>query len=407
MAFHLSDQQVTLISKIEFILFQRHVCPLLCHSEFDTTLESESDEQTSEESKADSPSDGRENKSELSFFPDEDKEQYTFFQKALTAVQNWFTLFGWSKGPNPISIPYSLRRDVCKAQRSSSRENVFKQNLGKDTKTVYGMLFHLSGQLLPGFTLSWSLPLDPVEQILQLHWQHSMFLDFLKRQGACLPHVMPEFLLEPGDYKRWIEVQTRNEHLFILEDSVFETISKRAWTDVLLQVYKVFVLPRVSLRKTTDPFNLENVLNMPRIKSEPLSSNIYSPYERIILTWLNKHYEKNRKIVWKDGQKVPPMRWIVNFDRDLLDGLVLAAQLAAYCPYLIATHFVRMYTNAKTPAQFLHNCLILVNAIINGVFLCIFFFLFAILSSKALRFEEHPIESKIGWWITVICWKCT
>ncbi|NWZ28979.1 CFA47 protein, partial [Asarcornis scutulata] len=304
-----------------------------------------------------------------------------FFQKALTAVQNWFTLFGWSKGPNPISIPYSLRRNVCKAQRSSSQENVFKQNLSKDTKTVYGMLFHLSGQLLPGFTLSWSLPLDPVEQILQLHWQHSTFLDFLKSQGACLPHVMPEFLLEPGDYKRWIEVQTRlkvvlkkgdgknsdvfsNEHLFILEDSVFETISKQAWTDVLLQVYKVFVLPRVSLLKTTDPFSLENVLNMPRIKSEPLYSNIYSPYERIILTWLNKHYEKNRKIVWKDGQKgeVPPMRWIVNFDRDLLDGLVLAAQLAAYCPYLIATHFVRMYTNAKTPAQFLHNCLILVNA---------------------------------------------
>lgn len=30
-----------------------------------------------------------------------------------------------------------------------------------------------------------------------------------------------------------------NEHLFILEDSIFETISKRAWTDVLLQVYKV------------------------------------------------------------------------------------------------------------------------------------------------------------------------
>ncbi|XP_035189456.1 cilia- and flagella-associated protein 47 [Oxyura jamaicensis] len=409
LAFHLSDQQVTLISNSkdyssgEVVLHPRYTPQSLPHStssssfgaitestyeysqsEFDTTLESESDEQTSEESEADSPSDGRENKSELSFFPDEDKEEYIFFQKALTAVQSWFTLFGWSKGPNPISIPYSLRRDVCKAQRSSSQENVFKQNLGKDTKTVYDMLFHLSGQLLPGITLSRSLPLDPVEQILQLHWQHSTFLTFLKSQGACLPHVMPEFLLEPDDYKKWIKVQTllkdhmtelkkgdeknsdvfSNEHLLILEDSVFETISKRAWTDVLLQVYKVFVLPRVSSHKTTDPFNLENVLNMPRIKSEPLSSNIYSPYERIILTWLNKQYEKNRKIVWKDGQKgeVPPMRWIVNFDRDLLDGLVLAAQLAAYCPYLIATHFVRMYTNAKTPAQFLHNCLILVNA---------------------------------------------
>ncbi|KFP32536.1 Calponin homology domain-containing protein 2, partial [Colius striatus] len=193
-----------------------------------------------------------------------------------------------------------------------------------------------------------------------------------RSQGAYLPHVMPEFLLEPDDYKKWIEIQMilkvhyifSNEHLFILEDNIFETMSKRAWTDVLLQIYKVFVLQRVSSRSVTDLFGLESIQNMPRIKSDPLSSNIYSPYERTILTWLNKHYEENRKTVWKDSQKgeVPPMRWVVNFDQDLQDGLVLAAQLAAYCPYLIATHFIRMYTYPKTPEQFLHNCLILVSA---------------------------------------------
>ncbi|NXS95881.1 CFA47 protein, partial [Jacana jacana] len=299
-----------------------------------------------------------------------------FFQKTLTAVKNWFTLFGWSRGQNPISIPYSLRRDVCKVQMSSSQETAFKQNLGKDTKTVYDMVFHLSGQLLPGITSSKSLALDPVEQMLQLHWQHSALLSFLKNQGAYLPHVMPEFLLEPDDYKKWIKLQTAlkvdvknvdilsDNHLFVLEDSMFETVSKRAWTDVLLQIYKVFVLPRVSSRNSTDQLSLESMQKMPRIKSEPLSSNIYSPHERTILTWLNKHYEKNRKTVWKDCQKggVPPMRWIVNFDQNLLDGLVLAALLAAYCPYLIATHFVRMYTNPRTHEQFLHNCLILVDA---------------------------------------------
>ncbi|KFO94065.1 Calponin homology domain-containing protein 2, partial [Buceros rhinoceros silvestris] len=300
-----------------------------------------------------------------------------FFQQTLTAVKNWFTLFGWSNGQNPISIPHSLRRDVCKAQMTSSHEKDFKQNLGKDTKTLHDMLFHLSGQLLPGITSSRSLPLDPVERMLQLHGQHSTLLAFLKSQGAYLPHVLPEFLLEPDDYKRWIKVQTvlkvgdvknsdiySNKHLFILEDSTFEKMSKRVWTDLLLQVYKVFVLPCVSSHSVTDLSNLEGVQNMPRIKSEPLSSNIYSPYERTILTWLNKHYEKSRKTVWRDCQKgeVPPMRWIVNFDRDLLDGLVLAALLAAYCPYLIATHFVRMYTNPRTPEQFLHNCLILVSA---------------------------------------------
>ncbi|NXR02414.1 CFA47 protein, partial [Sagittarius serpentarius] len=238
-----------------------------------------------------------------------------FFQKILTAVKNWFTLFGWSKGQNPVSIPCSLRRDVCKVQMTSSQEKIFKQNLGKDTKTVYDMLFHLSGQLLPGITSSQSLPLDPVKRMLQLHWQHTTLLAFLKNQGAYLPHVMPEFLLEPDDYKKWIEVQTvlkvdvknsdifSDKHLFILEDSIFETMSKRAWTDVLLQVYKVFVLPRVSSHSITDLFSLESVQNMPRIKSEPSSSNIYSPHERTILTWLNKHYEKNRKTVWKDCQK--------------------------------------------------------------------------------------------------------
>ncbi|NXW65520.1 CFA47 protein, partial [Eurystomus gularis] len=297
-----------------------------------------------------------------------------FFQKTLTAVKNWFTLFGWSNGQNPISIPYSLRCGVCKVQITSSQNKVFKQNLGKDTKTLHDMIFHLSGQLLPGITSSRSVPLDPVEQ---LYRQHSALLAFLKNQGAYLPHVMPEFLLEPDDYKKWIKMQTvlkvggvknsdifSDTHLFILEDSIFETMSKRAWTDVLLQIYKVFVLRRLSSRSITDTSSLERVQNMPRIKTEPLSSNVYSSYERTILTWLNKNYEKNRKTVWKDCQKgeVPPMRWIVNFDQNLLDGLVLATQLAAYCPYLIATHFVRMYPNPRTSEQFLHNCLILVNA---------------------------------------------
>ncbi|EMP32673.1 Putative protein CXorf22 [Chelonia mydas] len=161
---------------------------------------------------ADSQSQERENKFQLSLFPDEDREEYIFFQKVITAVQNWFTLFGWSKGPNPISIPHSLRRDVCKIQMTSS-DKVFKQNLGKDTKTVYDMLLHLSGQLLPGITSSQSLPSDPIERVVQLHWQHSTMLTFLKSQGACLPHVMPEFLLEPDEYKKWIGLQIALKNL--------------------------------------------------------------------------------------------------------------------------------------------------------------------------------------------------
>ncbi|NWS28205.1 CFA47 protein, partial [Polioptila caerulea] len=300
-----------------------------------------------------------------------------FFQKTLNAVKSWFTLFGWSKGQNPISVPHSLRRDVCIVQLTIAQEKSFKRKVDKD-KGFYEMLLHLNGQPIPGIAASQSLPPHPVERMFQLHWQHSELLSFLKSQGAYLSHVMPEFLLAPEDYEIWTEVNTglrvgsmrssgklSGRQIFILDKRAFETMSKRAWTDVLLQIYKVFVLPRVSSRIIPDPSSLESLQNMPGIKSEPLCSNIYSRYERAVLVWLNKNYEKNRKIVWKDSQRggIPPMRWIVNFDQDLLDGLVLAAQMAAYCPYLIPTHFIKMYTNPRTHEQFLHNSLVLVNAL--------------------------------------------
>jgi hypothetical protein len=33
---------------------------------------------------------------------------------------------------------------------------------------------------------------------------------------------------------------------------------------------------------------------------------------------------------------VPPARWIVNYDFDLLDGLVLGAVLGAHMPFLVS-----------------------------------------------------------------------
>ena len=71
----------------------------------------------------------------------------------------------------------------------------------------------------------------------------------------------------------------------------------------------------------------------------------FSCGERIILAWLNHHYEQQRQLVWGDlpleqtTGGVPPSRWVVNFDYDLLDGLVLAASVSAYCPWLVRALF--------------------------------------------------------------------
>ncbi|KAM9320035.1 LOW QUALITY PROTEIN: cilia- and flagella-associated protein 47 [Gastrophryne carolinensis] len=317
-------------------------------------------------------------KTELLFYPEEDTEEWLFFQKVLAAVQMWFSLFGWPSGCNPISVPDSMWSAVCKVKLSKPEGKAPKSiSLGKQAKTIYDMLFYLSGQMLPGITASQSLPLDPTERVLQLHWQHATLLTFLKSQGASLPHIKPEYLFEPNDYDQWIQIQIQiqklqtsskktvdeveNSLLAISHDS-FQSVSRRAWLDVLLQIYKVLVLSRVPQTKTNDEhgFNF-----MPKINSEPLSSNIYSTSERILLIWLNANYEKMRKATWKECQKggVPPTRWIMNFDKDLLDGLVFSAQLAAYCPCLISSHFKDMYTSPESPEQCLHNCLILVNAL--------------------------------------------
>ncbi|XP_072900577.1 cilia- and flagella-associated protein 47-like [Hemitrygon akajei] len=278
-----------------------------------------------------------------------------FSQKVLTAVQIWFSFFGWSNGMHPISVPESLR-----SQRPC----------GKGNKTIYDLLNHLSGQQLLGLTASRSLPSHPAECTLQLHWQYSILLVFLRAQGACLAHVKPEFLLEPEQFKQWYQLQhcfqnPESADIFELDDSVFESISKCSWCDVLLQIYKVFVLSRLTLKDVSNILGSQSCMeNLPRINADPLSSNIYSTAERALLIWLNFHYESMRSTVWKCCKKggVPPIRWIINFDLDLLDGLVLAAVLAAYCPEVIMTHLMYMYTYPTSPEQCLHNSLVLLNA---------------------------------------------
>uniref|UniRef100_A0A8C5W9G3 Cilia and flagella associated protein 47 n=1 Tax=Microcebus murinus TaxID=30608 RepID=A0A8C5W9G3_MICMU len=309
----------------------------------------------------------------------EGTKAYNFFQKVVHAAQTWFGLFGWPEGPHSFSIPETIRRDVYKIQfyspKSSPKKFSRQNDFSKYNKTVYDVVLHLSGKMPAGISSSQSLPVDNNERVIQLHLQHSSLLDFLNTQGACISHVLPEFLLEPEDYKKWLEIMSSTDTVpvssstdeekcsIVIEMTEFEAWSKRAWTDVFLQIYKVLVLCRVVpyCSSNMPPIHLQN---KPKINPCFVSSNIYSNSERILLTWLNTNYENTRYIIWKGCHKdiMPVERWIVNFDKDLVDGLVLATQLGAYCPFLIESHFINMYTRPKCPEQFLHNSLIVVNA---------------------------------------------
>uniref|UniRef100_A0A3B3V803 Cilia- and flagella-associated protein 47 domain-containing protein n=1 Tax=Poecilia latipinna TaxID=48699 RepID=A0A3B3V803_9TELE len=287
-------------------------------------------------------------------FPVAKSEETKFYQKVLLTVEKWFSLYGWPCGTNPMCIPHSFRRN--------------------DLKSVVDMLEHLTGRMIPGIPMCQTFSKDIHQRTIQVLQQNEAILEFLRVQGACLCHIKPEYLLDIAEFKHWCSLQVSTylhinkplpQYKKYLDCSFFDfwSLSKRSWTDVLIQIYKVLVLSRVpedTLHEPLCPRDTEDAL---LDGSHPLTSTIYSLRELHLLSWLNMNYQKMRKIVWEAG-RVPSSRWIVNFDLDFSDGLVLGALIAAHCPYLIRSHFQRMYTTPCNVAQILHNSIVVTQALI-------------------------------------------
>ncbi|KAM6893513.1 cilia and flagella-associated protein 47-like [Xenentodon cancila] len=294
-------------------------------------------------------------------FPAANTEEGQFYQNVLLAVERWFSLFGWPSGPHPIKIPYTLRRAVSNINTPKYSSGRVSQNI--DTRSVVDMLHHLTGKKIPGIRLCQSFSSDITQRTNQLLQQHEAMLAFLRVQGAFLCHVRPEYLLDLLEFKHWCSLQSNNKTDGLDYGTIdYESLSKRSWTDVLLQIYKVLVLCRVSERTLNGALNPKGSEGVVLNGLQSLASNIYSSQELQLLSWLSTHYQSMRRTVWGTGE-VPSARWIVNFDLDLTDGLVLACLLAAYCPFLIRSHFWRMYTTTKSLEQIFHNNVIVAQAL--------------------------------------------
>ncbi|CAL1538368.1 unnamed protein product [Lymnaea stagnalis] len=335
-------------------------------------------------------------KAVTAIFPDEDTEEGKFHMEVLMATQRWFASQGWPGGAYPILIPETLRTSISKKTASESLkmkdENLSKEqfrgnkkqksktSFNKLAKTIYDMISYLSGRSVPGIPINSPLPTDPLQRVKQVYWQHCTLLTFLRCQGACVAHIQPEYLMAPTEFLLWRQLQ-KNIKLELLrvgndkeaakiqleedvEEALFEAISKRMWTDILLQILKVLVLSKVTpktLKAMSSPYK---DVTIPMVNPDPLASNIYSVSERILLAWMNHCYETYRASIWQDCAKggVPPSRWIVNFDYDLMDGLVLAALLGAHMPFMVKSHLEGMYTHPVTAEQCLHNALKVITA---------------------------------------------
>ena len=68
-------------------------------------------------------------------------------------------------------------------------------------------------------------------------------------------------------------------------------------------VTQALVLARVTPKQFKTLPNPYKDTNTPSVDPDPLCSNIYSVSERILLLWLNHHYEHQRTIVWNTAPK--------------------------------------------------------------------------------------------------------
>uniref|UniRef100_A0A3Q2ZBY2 Calponin-homology (CH) domain-containing protein n=1 Tax=Kryptolebias marmoratus TaxID=37003 RepID=A0A3Q2ZBY2_KRYMA len=361
MALHPSDQQIVLKTDFDQGSFStEHILKCILYIFYVSCLDSFSySNSVSEQSSGDTYiSANRETPTNLGIpeFPSASTEAGQYYQSVLLAVERWFSLYGWPSGPHPISIPHTLRRT----------NDTVPQLLYMTLKcicciyyrSVVEMLHYLTDRQIPGIGLCQTFSSDIDQRTNQLLQQHEAMLAFLRVQGACLCHIRPEYLLDVLEFKHWCSLDTETGLYFNSFD--FESLSKRCWTDVLLQIYKVKILPLSSLNT---PLNITDTDDIPLDGSQSLVSNLYSPHELQLLSWLNRHYQKMRKTVWGTGKRIPSARWIVNFDLDFTDGLVLAALLAAYCPYLIKSHFQRIYTTVSSLEQIIHNNIIVSQAL--------------------------------------------
>ncbi|VDP88732.1 unnamed protein product [Echinostoma caproni] len=149
---------------------------------------------------------------------------------ATDFVQRWLTLHGFQNGHHPIKFPEDFRS--CIALSPAMGEQVYHTTgldeldpVGETTSVsskapvsgpaagsisrpvglLYACLMHLcGGRSPPGVPANITLQLaQPAESLATVHFYLAALTTFVRSQGGCLPHVLPEHLMHPADYRAW------------------------------------------------------------------------------------------------------------------------------------------------------------------------------------------------------------
>lgn len=208
---------------------------------------------------------------------------------------------------------------------------------------LYELIHSLSGKSPPGQIKSThNVPYK--ELVRMIYKQYEDLLDYLKKYGALLNTVRPEFLMSQHEFAQYLkstptELQLKPKQI----QHRWPYVSMDSWTTVLYQIIKMFLLNRVTPKSFKSLPGIDNESS--NIEPWMTSSNLFSLSESILLKWLSFHYSNMHPHTPKK---------VMNFDMDLMDGTVYAAVIQSHTGPVKALNNIKM--NCTTEEQRLFNC---------------------------------------------------
>lgn len=74
-----------------------------------------------------------------------------------------------------------------------------QDSIKRENKTIYEMIGHLSGRMLPAIPLQAPIPSDLTERTVQFYWQHNVLLKFLEYFFYLYSLIMFNFYYQTKD----------------------------------------------------------------------------------------------------------------------------------------------------------------------------------------------------------------
>lgn len=215
------------------------------------------------------------------------------------------------------------------------------------------MLYYISVTLTNNFSNSKNFafrdyPIDEVEKITYAYKIYHNVLEYLKGKCAILSHVRPEHLLLYDDYVIYMKKGQSTENI-ILDEEIFFRYSSQSWIDLLLQTFKVYVLPNVKLPRRVSATSFtknegkkdvqkqleEALIKWERITlmtEEEMETSIYGKREVTLLAWFRFIFQEYHHLLFVH-ESLTTKRFS-NFRDSFFDSLALTVVTAVYCPYL-------------------------------------------------------------------------